>query len=239
MKRVWILAVAAGWLLGMAGCSKKEEGTATPSMKEKIEAKVGAAAPVVELARAWANMHEAKSWRQRMTMEGGKGETLLEVSCPDKEHMTSSMGRQSFESVHIGNDSWARIGGTWTKMPATHAGMGIGMCPGAQSASGGASGGGMGSSGGSGGSSGKGVSDVFDQLKKASITVGSLQTVEGNTCQEYIVTLAADPAAGRDKDMTTNVCVGVSDHMPYRMLMDRMTMTWWDWNKQIDIHPPM
>ncbi len=239
MKRVWILAIAAGLLLAVSGCSKKEEGSASPSMKERIEAKVGAAAPVVELARAWANMHEAKSWRQRMTMTGEKGESLLEVSCPDKEHMTTSMGRQSFESIHIGENSWARIGGNWTKMPATHAGLGMGMCPGAKTAGGSAPGGGMSSGGSSGSSSSKGVSDIFDQLKKASITVGSLQTVEGATCQEYIVTLAADPAAGRAKDMTTNICIGVDDHLPRRMTMDNATITWWDWNKQIDINPPM
>ena len=238
MRRVWALAVAAGVLLAIAGCSKKEEGAATPSIKEKMEAKVGAAAPVVELARAWSNMREAKSWRQRMVVEGGKGETLMEVSCPDREHMTSSMGRQSFESIHVGNDSWARIGGNWTKMPGVTHGE-LGMCPGARSEGGGASGGGMSSSGGSSGSSGKSAGDVFKDLEKAKITVGSLQTVEGNTCQEYIVTLAADPAAGRDKDMNTNICIGVSDHMPYRMLMNQMTMTWWDWNKPIDINPPM
>jgi hypothetical protein len=237
MKRVWILAVAAGLLLGMAGCSKKEEGTATPSMKEKIEAKVGAAAPAVELARAWANMHEAKSWRQRMVATGGQGETLIEVSCPDKEHMTSTMGRQSFESINIGSDSWARIAGRWTKMRAMH--VGIGMCPGAKTEAGGAPGGGMSSGGGSGGASSKSMSDLFKQIEKSKITVGSLQTVEGNTCQEYIVTLAADPASGRDQDMTTNICVGVSDHLPYRVLMDKATITWWDWNKPVDISPPM
>ena len=239
MRRVWALAVAAGVLLAIAGCSKKEEGTATPSLKEKMEAKVGAAAPMVELARAWSNMHDAKSWRERMVMTGKNGETLLEVSCPDKEHMTSSMGRQSFESVHVGNDSWARIGGNWMKMPATHAGMGMGMCPGAKTEGGGASGGGMSSSGGSSGGSGKNATDIFKQLEKAKITVGGLQTVEGSTCQEYIVTLAADPASGRDKDMNTNICIGVDDHLPRRMLMDQMTITWWDWNKQVDINPPM
>ena len=237
MRRVCALVMTAGLLLALAGCSKKEEGTATPSLKEKVEARMGAAAPIVELGRAWSNMREAKSWRQRMVVEGGKGETLIEVSCPDKEHMTSSMGRQSFESIHIGGDSWARIGGNWTKMPGVTHGE-LGMCPGATPASGGASGGGMSSSGGSSGSSGKGAGDIFKDLEKAKITVGSLQTVEGNTCQEYIVTLAADPAAGRPQDMNTNICIGVSDHMPYRMLMDRMTMTWWDWNKQIDINPP-
>jgi hypothetical protein len=237
MKRVWALALAAGLLLAIAGCSKKEEGTASPSMKEKIEAKMGAAAPAVELARAWANMHEAKSWRQRMVMEGGKGESLLEVSCPDKEHMTSSMGRQSFESVHIGADSWARIGGKWMKMPATH--MGLGMCPGAKTESGSASGGGMHSSGGSGDASGKGLSDAFKEIEKAKITVGGLQTVEGATCQEYLVTLAADPAAGRDKDMSTNICIGVDDHLPRRILMDQVTITYWDWNKPVEINPPM
>lgn len=235
MRRVWAWALA-GALLAMAGCSKKEEGSASPSMKEKIEAKVGAAAPAVELARAWANMHEAKSWRQRMVMEGGKGETLIEVSCPDKEHMTSNMGRQSFESIHVGNDSWARIGGKWTKMPAMH--MGLGMCPGAKTESGSAPGGGTRSSGG-GDASSKGASDIFKEIEKAKITVGGMQTVEGATCQEYIVTLAADPAAGRDKDMNTNICVGVSDHLPYRILMDQVTVTYWDWNKPVDINPPM
>ncbi len=238
MKRVWALALAVAVLLALAGCSKKEEGTATPSIKEKIEAKMGAAAPAVELARAWANMREAKSWRQRMVMQGNQGESLIEVSCPDKEHMTSTMGRQSFESVHIGSDSWARISGRWMKMPATHAELG--MCPGAKTAAAGASGGGMHSSGGGMSMpSSKGASDIFDAIEKAKITVGGLQTVEGATCQEYVVSLAADPAAGRNQDINTNICVGVSDHLPYRILMDQVTITYWDWNKPIDINPPM
>ncbi len=217
------LAIALSALLLLSGC--KGRGSGQPSSTGSAIAKATSAAGSLmngkeELMRAAEAMKNAKSWREHMVMdEAGKSvQVEVEVSCPDKEHTTSTMNGRTFESIHLGNDSYTKIGGQWMRMPATRtalANCGMGTLRPARD-----------------------QMDPMAELDKAKITPAGLDTVNGSPCQEYQI----EPTAGAEpgsKDVTSTVCIGVTDHLPRQMKAEGMTVTWSDWNQPVSIAAPM
>ena len=220
MGRVSLALIVSGLLL-LAGCNKSADKA--PSSGAAIAKATSAAGSLMngkeELMRAAEAMKSAKSWREHMVMdqEGKSVQVEVEVSCPDKEHTTSTMNGRTFESIHLGDDSYTKIGGQWMRMPATRtalANCGMGTLKPARD-----------------------QADPMAALDKAQITPAGLDTVNGSPCQEYqIATTATEPGS---KDVTSMVCIGVSDHLPRQMKVEGMTVTWTDWNQPVSIAAPM
>lgn len=215
------LAVAMSLLLLAAGCKRSGQPSSSGSAVEKVTSAAGTLLNgKQELMRAAEAMKNAKSWREHMMMEepGKTVEVEVEVSCPDKEHTTSTMNGRTFESIHLGNDSYTKIGGQWMRMPATRtalANCGMGTLRPARD-----------------------QADPMAELDKAKITPAGLDTVNGSPCQEYQIETTAGAEPG-SKDVTSTVCIGVTDHLPRQMKVEGMTVTWSDWNQPVSIAAPM
>ncbi len=223
MRRLSLVVAAAAVLTTLAGCKKSgpAEGASSSMVSKVTSAASNLMMGKEELLRSVEAVKSAKSWREKMVMEqaGKSMEVLVEVSCPDREHTTSIMGGRSFESVHVGDASWTRIGGQWMSMPATR--TALSAC-------------GTGSL-----KSDKSPVDPMAALDKAKITPGGLTTVEGSPCQEYQITTSMPAEGGGTRDVTYDYCVGVTDHLPRQMKAEGMTITWSDWNQPMNISPPM
>jgi hypothetical protein len=183
--------------------------------------------------RANATKEKATSYRMRMEMsaQGQNMTSLTEVQCPDKMHSASDFMGRKMEQYHIGQTMYMNTGGAWKsiKMPTPY------DCHG-RAASSGSSSPAHTSSG-----SAKDPSDnVTQQIEKAkdeyTFTKGDVITVEGDPCQQYTIT-SKNPSETKMKSMT--FCIGTKDDLLRRMKTEQMTMTYYDWNKDLGIKAPL
>jgi len=240
MKRCFI-AAALGVALMIAGCSKSSNSGG--GLLSKAESALTPSDPWTEFALMSAARGKATSWRSKMVMNmaGQAMEMDSEVVCPDKQHAkVVTGGKVTMESYMIGNTMYMNMGGQMMKVPSHSSGPG--ECRYANSAS-------APSTTPSKFSFGslpnfKDLSNGLDNLEKlkqnVNITKGGVSTVEGDSCQEWNVAYN-DPQS--KQGYQSNYCVGILDHLPRRMSVDtgagKMEMTYWDWNKNISINPPI
>src|SRR5574337_1844902 len=64
-----------------------------------------------ELQKALDAKKAAHSWRTVTLLRAHPGralETTIEVSCPDREHIVTSLGATHYETIRVGRQSWTR-----------------------------------------------------------------------------------------------------------------------------------
>jgi hypothetical protein len=185
---------------------------ATQATTSGLTAGLVALKPVVDAMAA------AKSYRMTVTATGtGQGQSgtfLVEVVKPDRLHMKGDAGGQSFESITIGSDNYVKFGGKWNKLtanliPAT--GMILSSDP----------------------------QKIMDQIDasgqpKGSISMGSVDQVDGASCQEWIWTPADATKTGG------SICISTSTNLPvqFKTADAKVVAKYSDWNAAIDIEPP-
>lgn len=242
MKRSFF-AVVVSMTLIFSSCSKSSDSSSGGGgLLSKAESALTPSDPWVEFALMMTAKSKATSWRSKMVMDQN-GKTIemdSEVMCPDKQHTKMTQGGAvTMESTMIGSTMYVNVGGRMMKTnnPMSAAMMQCGGTPSGASSS---------SSKPSFGSlpSVKDITSGLENIEKAKqntqITKGGVSTVEGATCQEWNV-VYNDPAS--KQSYTSNFCVGIADHLPRRMIMNRggqgqIEMTYWDWNSNINIAPP-
>ncbi len=236
-------AVALSMALMIAGCSKNSDSGG--GLLSKAESALTPSDPWTEFALMTAARAKATSWRSKMVMNqpGQEMEVDSEVMCPDKQHTKMVKGGAvAMENYTIGDTMYMNIGGRVMKMNSPTSGPFEcgGTVAGASSSK-------PSSKTSAGGSmpSMKDIASGLEEMQKmkerVTITKGGVSMVEGSPCQEWNV-VYNDPE--KKVSNTSDYCVGVSDHLLRRMRMDtgtqgKMEITYWDWNSNIKITPPL
>ena len=152
-------------------------------------------------------MQKATSYH--VTMKGPGMEMEMDVVCPDKVRTVSKTGNMTSEMVRVGPAMYMKSRGKWMKIPAT--GQPASMC---------------------GGSSAPG-SKMPAIDANATMTKGSTETVNGETCTDWTTTVSD----GKGGQAQSTMCIG-SDNLPRQVQTGQMVMTYSDWNKPITIDAP-
>ena len=114
---------------------------------------------VQKFVQAWS---QVKSFRIK-SETGSQSQFTGEFVLPDKSHITVSAGGQTIETIGIGNDSYTKINGTWTKHTGTSNGMSF--------------------------DPNKMLADFNDSKQSGTKTTkGAVETVNGVKCQEWVST---------------------------------------------------
>jgi hypothetical protein len=160
----------------------------------------------------------ATSYRMTVTAtvvtQDQKGVFQVEVVKPDRLHTTAELGGQVFESITIGQDSYVRLAGKWTKLtsgPLPTSEMILSSDPQKFLAQ----------------------IDSATQLK-GTVTRGSIDQIGGMSCQEWRWTPADTNKTGG------SMCIRVSDNLPlqFETADGNVVAQYTDWNAPIAIEPP-
>ncbi len=164
----------------------------------------GDAAPTAssdaDLKAMGAAMAKATSWH--VTSKSAEIEAEVDIVCPDKVRTVSKTGNMTVESIMIGNDTYTKVGKSWVKATAP---VDSPVC-------------------GAGSSYAASTPSPF-----AKVTKGGTATVNGESCQEWTITLEGSPP--------TTMCVG-SDNLPRQTKRGDTTITYSNWNKPATIEAP-
>ena len=166
------MILVAPALLALAACGGGSDKSGPPTSLQPtfvINSGPGAVAPAPsgpqassnELAGITDGFAKVKSYRATMLIESPGApaqEGKMEVVAPDKQHLILG----GFEMIKIGNDTYVKIGPSWTKTPSTGAGT-----PGFDV---------------------DGVNKSVGNLKTSGAVKGSTASVNGKTCQLYTST---------------------------------------------------
>lgn len=184
-----------------------------------------------ELQKALDAKKAAHSWRTVTLLRAHPGralETTIEVSCPDREHIVTSLGDAHYESIRVGNQAWTRSNdGAWTAQPeqadAYPCGGNAGApAPWAMM------------------NEGRDPATVIATMAakmSAQVARGNLLKVGDSNCQEWIVRFQ-HPGSGQGVNYT--VCIDPGSHLPQQVVMGSggLITTYSDWNKPVHIDAP-
>jgi hypothetical protein len=159
-----------------------------------------AASPGGDLKAMGEAMSKATSWH--VSTKSAAVEAEVDIVCPDKVRTVSKAGGMTVETIMIGKDVYTKVGKSWMK---TTAPAGSPIC-------------------GAGSSYGASAPSAF-----AKMTKGGTATVNGESCQEWIVALEGAPS--------TTMCVG-SDGLPRQTKTGDTTITYSHWNHPATIEAP-
>jgi hypothetical protein len=224
------LAALFAALLILAGCSSGSEpgplGRAYASLRNRFSSGQS------ELQKTFDAKKAARSWRTltSLRMHPGRAlETTIEVSCPDREHITTRLGDTRYESIRIGKQGWIRSNdGDWKVQPITADSYPCGSNPGAPAPW---------------AMMNEGrdpLSVVATMAAKMNAQVGRGDVVNlgDASCQRWVVSFQHPGSSGRGLNYT--VCIGTSDRLPREVLMGSggLSTTYSDWNKPMQIDAP-
>ena len=189
-----------------------------------------------EMQRALEAKKEARSFRMTTLLHLHPGrplETVVEVSCPDRERFTTTIGDRAFHAVRIGGKAYTeQLDGTWSVQdtqpsgwapcgenpgePAPWAVMNEGRDPSAVLAK---------------------MADHAEFVRGAFVA-----TPDGN-CQQWTVTLKLPGGAAHGhgaNGLNYTVCLAPGQRLPVAVSMGTggMVTSYSDWNKPIQIEAP-
>jgi hypothetical protein len=185
-----------------------------------------------QLQQALDAKKAARSWRTVTLLRAHPGralETTIEVSCPDREHIVTSLGGTRYESIRVGNQSWTRSNdGAWTTQPETPEAYPCGANPGAPAKW-------------AMMNEGRDPATVIASMAakmNAQVARGELAKVGDSSCQQWLVSFQHPGSSGRGVNYT--VCIDPGDHLPREVVMGSggLVTTYSDWNKPLQIEPP-
>jgi hypothetical protein len=185
-----------------------------------------------ELQKTFDAKKAARSWRSvtMLRMHPGRAlETTIEVSCPDREHITTTLGDIRYESIRVGNQAWIRSNdGEWKEQPITSDAYPCGSNPGAPAPW---------------AMMNEGrdpVSVVATMAAKMNAQVGrgDVANLGDASCQRWLVSFQHPGSSSRGLNYT--ICIGTSDYLPREVVMGSggLATTYSDWNKPMQIDAP-
>jgi len=234
MRVVSRLAVV-GLLSASVGCSG--DGGSEPGTMARFFAalRVRFTSGKAELQRSLEAKKAAKSFRMKVNLTlhpGSAMVTEVEVSCPDRERITTHIGSQSYQTVRVGSDGYIQEPGQpWIKQQILPEAYPCGENPGAPSPWAMIN-------------EGRDMSTVIASMTRnprAPITINaaSLSVVSGNTCQPWVVSMQ-HPAGGAGKGMVYTLCLDPQSRLPVQLVLGSggMVVTYSDWNEPLQIDVP-
>lgn len=241
MKKHGITLVAL-LTLGLASCSSNtpkttEEIGAWLRLKSALQARFTSGPAAIQ--RASDAKAAAKSYKMRVEMRLHPGDpfvTVEEVSCPDRQRMSASLGdRPMYEAVRVANTSYVMDQGKWVQSPIPPEVYPCGTQPGAPAPWAILN-------------EGRDMSSALAQLvskAKAQVSVGQLIVANGAPCQEWEVSFGhpgskANNAAGMG-NMRYTICIDTETHLPNQVVMGTggIIIKYYDWNKPVTISAPV
>lgn len=229
----WQISALCGLLLAVAACSSlsTSDGNYTPSTT--TVPLTASADPRADVTKAMRASLAAKSYRSRIviTSSSGSNRTMTaEVVAPDRMHMTTEMdmpgrGTVKNETIIIGKETYVRAGDApWQKNP-----MGMG--------------------------------DLLSQFRdpkaidtiaeKAEVKYLGTDTLNGSPMLVYQYSMK--DLLGPGKDGVSKIWIGATDSLQHqgesesdvdplntgKMIHSKTTVTFYDYNADIKIEPPM
>lgn len=210
----------------------------SPSLGARIVA--GITAPFTngntEIQRTIDARKNVKSFRMKTLLQLHPGrplETIVEVSCPDRERFTTTIGDKAFHAVRIGSKAYTeQQNGTWSVQdtpaqgwapcgdnpgePAPWAVMNEGRDP---------------------------SSVLARMLESSEITRGAFVGTDAGNCRQWTMSVKLPDGASHGhgaSGLQYTVCIDPSRHLPVAVVMGSggMVTTYSDWNKPIQIDAP-
>jgi hypothetical protein len=189
-----------------------------------------------EIERTLEAKKAAKSFRMKTTLRLHPGqplETLVEVSCPDRERFTTTIGDRAFRAVRIGGKAYVeQEDGSWTVQDTAASGWSpCGDNPGEPAPW-------------AVMNEGRDQSAVLAKLLTVSqITRGALVTTNEGNCQQWIFSLqmpGGEQHGHGASGLRYMACINPAQHLPIAVVMGGggMVTSYYDWNKPIQIDAP-
>ncbi|HSB75871.1 MAG TPA: hypothetical protein VLC12_09490 [Terriglobales bacterium] len=229
----WLPGISLSALLGAflltAACSSGSQpgplGRAYASLRGRFSSGQS------ELQKALDAKKAAHSWRTVTLLRAHPGralETTIEVSCPDREHIVTSLGGTRYESIRVGNQAWTRSNnGAWTSEPENADAYPCGANPGAPARW-------------AMMNEGRDPATVIATMAakmNAQVGRGEIARVGDSSCQRWIVSFQHP---GGERGVNYTVCIDPGDHLPREVVMGSggLVTTYSDWNKPMQIDAP-
>jgi hypothetical protein len=189
-----------------------------------------------EVKRLLEAKKSAQSFRMKTTLHLHPGrplETITEVSCPDRERFTTTIGDRAFHAVRIGNKAYVeQQDGTWTVQETQPTGWSpCGENPGEPAPW-------------AVMNEGRDPSTVLAKLiANAQVDRGAFVGTNAGDCQQWMVSLKMPGGAQHGHGaggLRYTVCIDPAKHLPMAVSMGSggMVTSYYDWNKPIQIDAP-
>ena len=193
-----------------------------------------------EIERAMLAKKNATSFRMTTTLRLHPGqplETVTEVSCPDRERFTGTIGEQAFHAIRVGSNAYAeQKDGQWAVQQTAPTGWApCGENPGEPAPW-------------AIMNEGRDLTTVLAKMSENSeITRGQFLGTSTGACQEWIFNLThpggsahAHPGGSGGAGLHYTVCIDPNTHLPLRVVFGSGSMitTYSDWNKPVQIEEP-
>lgn len=248
MKKV-ILIVIATFVLAAVALAFMGRSEAAPAAMGAIGVKEpGVAAGLVagvkahfttgqaEIQRALEAKKTAKSFRMKTLLSLHPGhplETVTEVSCPDRERFTTTIGERAFHAVRIGSKAYVeQQDGKWSVQETQPSGWSpCGDNPGEPAPW-------------AVMNEGRDPSTVLARLiANAEVTRGAFVGTNVGNCQQWVLNLKMPGGAAHGHGaggLRYTVCIDPSRHLPVAVSMGNggMVTSYYDWNEPIQIDAP-
>jgi len=240
---VIVAAVVTVALIGIAApgaASAPGTGISVPGFSARLAAGLRARMTdgKTEMQRALENRKNVKSFRMKTVLRLHPGqplETVAEVSCPDRERFTSTIGDKTFHAVRIGNQAYVeQKDGTWTSQETPSSGWSpCGDNPGEPAPW-------------AVMNEGRDPSVVLAKMAaNIEATRGSFIGTSDGNCQQWLLDVKI-PGGGASSHghgangLRYTLCMDPSEHRPVSITMGSggMVTTYSDWNKPIQIDAP-
>ena len=249
MKKVILITVAILLLVSVAvALLARSSSAAAVSMGDIQVSQPGAGARFVsglkaqftsgktEIERTLEAKKSAKSFRMKTVLRMHPGhplETVVEVSCPDRERFTTTIGDRAFHAVRIADKAYVeQQDGSWTVQDTPPTGWSpCGDNPGEPAPW-------------AVMNEGRDPSTVLARLATNSqITRGAFVATSGGNCQQWILSLQMPGGAQHGHGaggLRYTACIDPSRHLPVAVVMGSggMVTSYYDWDKPIQIDAP-
>src|SRR6476661_10658769 len=189
-----------------------------------------------EIGRTLEAKKSAGSFRMKTLLQLHPGyplETVIEVSCPDRERFTTTIGDRAYHAVRISDKAYVeQQDGTWTSQQTAAAGWSpCGDNPGEPAPW-------------AVMNEGRDPSTILAKLvSNSDITRGAyVGTARGN-CQQWMLSVKMPGGSSHGhgaSGLRYTICIDPKGHLPVAVSMGNggMVTTYYDWNKPIQIDAP-
>ncbi len=243
MKRLGVITMLSLLSLYTIGCSSAP-ATKTEDLGTWTKLRAALIARFTDGKKALQQANDAKaaakSYKMRVEMRLHPGDpfiTVEEVSCPDRQRLTASLGdRPMYEAFRIADTSFVKDKNEWVKSPVPQEVYPCGNKAGAPAPWALLN-------------EGQDMTSTLLQLASkahATISVGKLIVANGSPCQEWEV--AFGHPGGKQQNhgsgmgsMRHTICLDIDTHLPNQVVMGTggMIVKYYDWNKPINISAPI
>jgi hypothetical protein len=189
-----------------------------------------------ELQHSLNAKKEAKSFRMKTLLQLHPGqplETVVDVSCPDRERFTTTIGDRAYHAVRIGDKAYVeQQDGTWTTQQTSAVGWSpCGDNPGEPAPW-------------AVMNEGRDPSTILAKLvSNSDITRGAYVGTAGGNCQQWMLSVKMPGGASHGhgaSGLRYTICIDPKGHLPVAVSMGNggMVTSYYDWNKPIQIDAP-